>query len=201
MRTAAEALLRLRDPASRVSAHYLIDEAGTVFRLVAEERRAWHAGVAAWGGVDDVNAASIGIELANPGHDWGYRPFPDAQIEALAELLRELLARHRIPPSGVLGHSDVAPARKRDPGELFPWRWLAQRGLAIWPEKAPPRPVDPLRARARLLALGYGLDAPSGGLAACLRAFQRRFRPARVDGVLDAETMGLLEALGGQPPS
>ena len=133
MRSAQAALDRLCDPAAEVSAHYLVDEDGGVVALVDEARRAWHAGVARWAGAGDVNGRSIGIELANPGHEWGYRPFPTAQMAALAELARGVLARHPIPPAGVLAHSDVAPTRKLDPGELFDWAWLAERGIGLWP--------------------------------------------------------------------
>ncbi len=195
MRDAASALERLCTPGSGVSCHYLIEEDGTAHRLVADHRRAWHAGRGAWRHHRDVNDVAIGIELVNPGHEWGYRPFPGAQIEALCTLLDMLLRRHRLGPAAVVGHSDVAPDRKSDPGELFPWPALAARGLALWPREAPPRPVDPLYARALLQRIGYprGADAPP--LATLLRAFQRRFRPRRVDGVADSETMGLLEAV------
>ncbi len=133
MKTGAEALARLRDPAAQVSAHYMIEEDGRLFRLVPEDKRAWHAGVSHWAGVDDVNSASIGIELVNPGHEWGYRPFPDAQINTLSQLLQEIFARHELGPEALVGHDEVAPGRKQDPGELFPWPHLAQQGLAVWP--------------------------------------------------------------------
>ncbi len=203
MRDAASALARLCDPESGVSCHYLVEEDGTVRRLVAEERRAWHAGRGAWRSYRDVNDVSIGIELVNPGHEWGYRPFPTAQIASLCELLEGLLRRHRLGRAAVIGHSDVAPTRKSDPGELFPWSALAARGLALWPEGASPRPVDPLRARTLLRRIGYVPAFDGASLATLLRAFQRRFRPRRVDGTADAETMGLLEvvaALSTAPP-
>ncbi|MGE4529478.1 MAG: N-acetylmuramoyl-L-alanine amidase, partial [Rhodospirillaceae bacterium] len=136
METAAAALARLCDPAAKVSAHYLIDEDGAVHALVAEDRRAWHAGVSAWRGEADVNARSIGIELVNPGHEFGYRDFPARQIDALADLCREILARHPIPPRNVVGHSDVAPRRKTDPGERFPWPALAKLGIGLAPQPA-----------------------------------------------------------------
>ncbi len=195
MRDAASALTRLCDPASGVSCHYLIEEDGTTVRLVAEERRAWHAGRSAWFDRHDVNAVSIGIELVNPGHEWGYRPFPRPQIEHLCALLERLLDRHRLGPAAVVGHSDVAPGRKCDPGELFPWSELAARGLALARAAVPPRAVDALRARELLQAIGYVPDPPVVTLPMLLRSFQRRFRQQRVDGVLDAETMGLLEAV------
>lgn len=133
MSSCGDALARLCDPAAKVSAHYLIDEDGTVFHLVAEERRAWHAGISFWAGERDINSRSIGIELVNPGHELGYRHFPETQMLRLAELARDILARHPIPQQRVLGHSDVAPGRKRDPGELFNWQWLAGQGIGIWP--------------------------------------------------------------------
>ncbi len=196
MASAAAALARLCDPAARVSAHYLIGEDGETWRLVEEARRAWHAGIACWTGEADVNGRSIGIELANPGHELGYRPFPEKQLRALERLLAGILERRRIDPARVVGHSDVAPLRKRDPGELFPWRRLAAKGLA-W------RPADPSataapdegRARAALGRFGYGsLDDP-GAFAAVLTAFQRRFRPALCDGRLDGETMAWIAAV------
>ena len=127
---------RLCDPAAKVSAHYTIDEDGTVYAHVPEARRAWHAGVSFWAGESDINARSIGIELVNPGHEYGYRAFPEAQIAALIALCHGILARHPIPPARVLGHSDVAPARKEDPGELFPWARLAKAGIGLWPDVA-----------------------------------------------------------------
>ena len=133
MPTAAAALQRLCDPAAKVSAHYLIDEDGSVVQLVPEERRAWHAGVSGWHGRACLNDCSIGIELVNPGHEWGYRPFPEAQYAACIELCREILGRWRIPPHRVLAHSDVAPARKQDPGELFDWARLGAAGVGLWP--------------------------------------------------------------------
>ncbi|MCC7275173.1 MAG: N-acetylmuramoyl-L-alanine amidase [Alphaproteobacteria bacterium] len=190
MVSAAAALARLCDPAAAVSAHYLIDAAGTAYRLVPEDRRAWHAGVSSWQGEGDVNAASIGIELDNPGHEWGYRPFPEVQMLALVALATGILARHPIPPAGVVGHSDVAPRRKVDPGELFDWRGLAAAGIGIWPDDlddpAPEAPPFPAAEGLRRLArFGYALD----DAAAAVAAFQRRFRPARIDGALDAETL------------
>lgn len=201
MRDAASALARLADPASGVSAHYVVDEDGTVYSLVPDHLRAWHAGVSAWRGWSDPNSVSIGIELVNPGHDWGYRPFPEAQIEALVSLLARLRARYPIAACDVVGHSDIAPARKRDPGELFPWARLAALGLTIWPMGVRgERPPDPLRALALLRRAGYRRDLPDTTLADCIRAFQRRFRPDRVDGVLDGRTMALLEAVADLSP-
>ena len=200
MPAAEAALARLCDPASGVSAHYLIDEAGAVHRLVDEGRRAWHAGVASWAGDADVNGRSIGIELANPGHEFGYVPFPEAQLDALERLLGDICERRRIDPARVVGHSDVAPLRKRDPGELFPWRRLAAKGLAYWPgggeDSAEP---DADRARAALARIGYGFCEDAEGLAAVLAAFQRRFRPSRCDGRLDPGTMARIKAVARDP--
>ena len=194
MQTAEAALARLCDPAAKVSAHYCIEEDGTITRLVEEGARAWHAGVALWAGASDINARSIGIELVNPGHEFGYRAFPEAQIAALIELASEILARHPVPSARVLGHADVAPLRKEDPGELFPWARLAAAGIGLWPGEVPPAPVPPPEeAKRRLAALGYGYIEED--LAAVVRAFQRHFRPAAVTGVLDAETAGRLAAL------
>jgi N-acetylmuramoyl-L-alanine amidase len=194
MSSGQAAITRLRDPAARVSAHYVIDENGSVLALVPEERRAWHAGIAGWRTLDDINSHSIGIELVNPGHDWGYRPFPAAQIAALIELGTDIRARHSLPPEAVLGHSDIAPARKIDPGELFPWQALAEHGLGIWPE--PPHPEPPMTdALAQLAAIGYRGDLPNTVPTQLVAAFQRHWRQERVDGALDAETTALIDAI------
>jgi N-acetylmuramoyl-L-alanine amidase len=190
MTSAEAAIERLCDPAAQVSAHYLIDEAGTVVQLVDEEHRAWHAGRSYWRGVTDINSASVGIELVNPGHEFGYRPFPDAQMEALVPLLADIRRRHGVARANVVGHSDVAPARKTDPGELFDWDLLARYDLAE------PRP----RPRMRLIydndgafflaleRLGYDIsDGP-----AAIRAFERRWRPHRITGQIDGEIGALL---------
>ena len=193
MPTAAEALARMCDAAAKVSAHYMIDEDGAVTRLVAENKRAWHAGRAFWRGVADINSASIGIELVNPGHEWGYREFPEAQMEALIPLLAALLKGYDIPRANVVGHSDVAPARKDDPGELFDWELLARYHLAL------PRPVLQIPSpydndSAFYLALErFGYDIADG--LAAVRAFQRRWRPSCIDGVIDGETSAILFAL------
>lgn len=195
MASGAAALARLCDPAAKVSAHFLIAEDGRVLRLVAEERRAWHAGRSYWAGAQGLNDRSIGIELVNPGHAHGLRPFPQPQIDALIALLRRLLARFAIPPKRVLAHSDVAPERKLDPGERFPWARLARAGLALWPERAFARPPDEREADRLLALIGYRIGTDAALRRAALAAFQRRFRPWRVDGHLDAETMGRLEAV------
>lgn len=187
MATAEDALTRLRDPAAQVSAHYLIDEDGAVYRLVAEERRAWHAGVGFWRGETDINSRSIGIELANPGHEWGYSPFPDAQMTALAALARDILQRRPIPPRNVVGHSDIAPDRKLDPGEKLDWARLAADGIGLWPTKA-----DTADGALRDMLAAYGYDISARHAVA---AFQRHFRPARIDGAADDETAALLTDL------
>jgi len=200
MKSGGDALDRLCDPAAKVSSHYCIEEDGTVWRLVPEDRRAWHAGVSCWRGASDVNARSIGIELVNPGHDWGYRPFPEPQMQALTDLAQAILGRHPIPARNVVGHSDVAPARKADPGELFDWRRLAGRGIGIWPGPLqPPRAMTEADALGLLAHIGYDAKAAlpgQGVLATLLLAFQRRFRQARVDGRLDDETASLIWAVG-----
>ena len=193
MESAGAALERLCDPDFGVSAHYMIDEDGTVHRLVREDRRAWHAGKSAWRGVRDVNSASIGIELVNPGQEFGYRPFPDAQMEALLPLLADMMRRHDIPRANVVGHSDVAPARKDDPGELFDWDLLAAHRLALrTPRAAMPSPFE--NDGAFFLALErWGYDISD--TAAAMRAFQRRWRPHIIDGKVDGECAAILFAL------
>jgi N-acetylmuramoyl-L-alanine amidase len=185
------ALRRLTDPEAKVSAHYFISEDGQVVSLVDEDKRAWHAGASYWRGHKDVNSASVGIELDHPGHALGYRAFADAQIEALVPLLNDIVRRHDIPRANVVGHSDVAPARKTDPGELFPWDWLAEYRLCL------PRPRklelgDPFdNDGAFYLALErFGYDITEGRKA--VEAFQRRWRPERIDGEIDGEVRAIL---------
>ncbi|CAM4117630.1 N-acetylmuramoyl-L-alanine amidase XylA [Novosphingobium lubricantis] len=190
METAEAALERLCDPAAEVSAHYLIDEDGTVIQLVDEAHRAWHAGRASWRGVTDINSASIGIELVNPGHEFGYRPFPDAQIEALLPLLSDILKRHDIPRANVVGHSDVAPARKSDPGELFPWELLARHRLCLATPRLAMRLLYDNEAAFFLALERFGYDITDQ--AAAVRAFQRRWRPQRIDGQVDGQIGALL---------
>jgi N-acetylmuramoyl-L-alanine amidase len=192
MKTAEEALARLTDPAAKVSAHYTIDRDGRVFRHVPEELRAWHAGVSYWAGETNVNGRSIGIEIVNPGHEFGYIPFADAQIAALIDLSEGIFARHAIAPARVVGHSDVAPARKEDPGELFPWPSLSEYGIGVWPKHdVLLEPFETALAR-----FGYGIpplvDVP---LDAVIRAFQRHFRPSCIDGIADDECKALLAGL------
>lgn len=193
MQDGALALARMRDPASEVSAHYMVEENGTTYRLVPDAERAWHAGASHWRDVEDVNSASIGIEIVNPGHEWGYRPFPDAQIDAVIRLVADLKDRYEITRGNIVGHSDIAPTRKRDPGELFPWHRLARLRLAL------PRPtknlMDPFWTEAGFcLALErFGYDVTDR--MAAIMAFQRRFRPELIDGEIDAECRMILLAL------
>jgi N-acetylmuramoyl-L-alanine amidase len=209
MQTTDEALDRLCDPEASVSAHYLINEDGKVFRMVPEVRRAWHAGVSSWAGDTDINDRSIGIELSNRGHEFGYRPFPEPQIVALENLCLDILTRHAIPARRVLGHSDVAPSRKQDPGEFLDWRRLARRGVGVWPElRSTPRGGTTLgpgdnggkvaEAQSALAAFGYGL-IPNGEYddqtTDVVVAFQRHFRPRVVDGAYDPETAAILRAV------
>lgn len=226
---AERAISWLTNPVSEVSAHYVVGEDGTVTQLVPEARRAWHAGRSSWAGEEDVNSASIGIEIAHPGHWWdlsglpdrapgaeaeehpGYGDFPDVQIAAVIGLCRDILGRHRIPADRVLAHSDVAPGRKRDPGEKFPWKRLAEAGIGA---RVEPTPVDggeggralflgecspPVAALQALLASwGYGLAVTGVFDAAThdvVEAFQRHHRPARVDGVADPSTLATLRRL------
>ena len=207
MATGEAALARLCDPVAKVSSHYVVEEDGRVFALVDEDRRAWHAGVSFWRGERDINGCSIGIEIVNPGHEFGYRDFPDAQIEAVIALLDDIRARWTIPDARVLGHSDVAPDRKQDPGERFPWRRLALAGHGLWAD------VDPgegqvlkegdhgeavMRLQSDLSRLGYEQDA-TGWFDAATRvriaAFQQHWVQSRVDGAADAATSARLGAL------
>ncbi len=192
MKTSDEALARLTDPKAKVSAHYTIDRGGCIYRHVPEERRAWHAGVSFWAGEKNVNGRSIGIELVNPGHEFGYQPFAERQIDALLELCHGILARHAISANRVLGHSDVAPARKTDPGELFPWPLLAAAGIGLWP-----KPATPANAfAASLSAFGYGVPPHvESSLKCVITAFQRHFRPSCIDGVADAQCAAILAGL------
>lgn len=192
MESGPTALARLCEPAAKVSAHYLVEEDGRTFAMVDEARRAWHAGLARWGGVEDINGISIGVEIVNPGHEFGYREFPKAQIDAVIALSQGILARHQIPPGRVLGHADVAPARKQDPGELFPWPELAAAGIGLWPsdDAAPPDLAD---AAAALAEFGY--DVAGAGLGACVTAFQRHWRPDHLTGKMDRQCRARLADL------
>jgi len=203
METAEAALARLTDPASEVSAHYLVDIDGRVVRMVAEQCRAWHAGVSCWGGVRDVNSHSVGIELVNPGHELGYPPFPEPQMAALEGLLAGILRRHAIAPARVLGHACIAPTRKRDPGEKFDWRRLAQRGLSVWLDRVPvddQAAAGDLARRFQAAARRFGYDIPAGGAwcegtQAVWRAFLGRFRPGDAEAPPDAAGVRRLERL------
>jgi N-acetylmuramoyl-L-alanine amidase len=226
MQDAATALTRLTDPAPvagkypgpwqkddvapdaplpRVSTHYVVDEAGGIFRIVDEEARAWHAGVSSWRGEGDVNSRAIGIEIVNGGHDFGLPDFPDAQIEAVIALVGDILQRRSLKPASVVAHSDIAPQRKLDPGEKFPWKRLANAGVSVWPQhavEADAPHIDPVVAlQERLARIGYAVEATGSinpATKAALAAFQRRFRPARIDGAADEETLALLAAVSRQ---
>ena len=185
MQNLEAAVARLTDPDAKVSAHYLVTELGDVIKLVDEGERAWHAGVSSWRGETNINARSIGVEIENPGHDVGYRPFPDIQMDVLAQLCDEILCRHSIPARNVVGHSDVAPARKTDPGELFDWPRLAADGIGIWPDSlAVPVPSKKFDAKAELARFGYDVS----DIRAALTAFQRHFCPSHITGVADTRT-------------
>ncbi len=193
----------LCDPKSEVSAHYLIERTGQTWQLVAETDRAWHAGVSFWQGETDMNSVSVGIELVNRGHQWGYQDFPAAQIAACAELVRGIMQRHTIPPRNILGHSDIAPQRKEDPGELFPWQELAKQGIGFWPEEnakanANAPTLSLTDARALLRRVGY--DCPQDGeydmtLRRVLLAFQRHWLPHHLSGLADTKTTTRLRSV------
>ena len=193
MESAQAAIDRLCDPEAEVSAHYLVDEDGTIHRMVPEDKRAWHAGKSSWRGITDINSASIGIEIVNPGHEFGYRKFPEAQMSSLIPLVAEIKERHGVTRGNVVGHSDIAPARKQDPGELFNWHALARLRLAL------PRPTKNLMDPGWndfgfMLALErFGYDVEDR--QAAVVAFQRRFRPELIDGEIDMECRCILLAL------
>ncbi|MGB6229394.1 MAG: N-acetylmuramoyl-L-alanine amidase [Litorimonas sp.] len=208
MESGEAALDRMLDPASEVSAHYMVWEDGRVTRLVGEDKRAWHAGRAEWRGVTDVNSASIGIEIVNGGHDFGLPDYPDAQINALVPLCKRLVMDYAIRPQDVVGHSDIAPERKNDPGETFPWAGLAAAGIGLWPGagngdrrvlfEAGDRDRGVSLLQRGLSGIGYGVSIDgimTDRTVAVLRAFQRRYRPAKVDGIADMETFELVARL------
>lgn len=200
MRTGREALDRLCDPRAKVSAHYFVEENGEIYRLVDEANRAWHAGVSAWKGEFDINARSIGVEMVNPGHEFGYRDFPDAQIDAVVALLKDACTRRQIAPAMVLAHSDVAPRRKEDPGEKFPWARLAAEGLAHAPFGGDATAGENISSEDALKALAaIGYDAPPGDHAAALLAFQRRFCPASLGQGFDPRTKAALMHVSANP--
>jgi len=192
------ALTRLCDPEAKVSSHYVVRENGEIVQLVAEDKRAWHAGVSRWREATDLNARSIGIEIVNPGHDGGCPPYPEVQIAAVVALSRDIAARWRIPRDRVLAHSDIAPLRKQDPGEWFPWDRLAAEGVGLWVEAAPfrdekfeasPRELDAFVEALATYGYGIALSDPCETKQAVVAAFQRHFRPARVDGRVDRSSI------------
>jgi N-acetylmuramoyl-L-alanine amidase len=202
MRSAREAIDRLRDPAARVSSHYVVDEDGAVLRLVPEERRAFHAGTSYWRGHRELNERSIGIEIVNPGHEWGYRDFPVLQLAAVCDLCLAILARHPIPQRNVVAHSDVAPDRKQDPGEKFDWQALAANGVGLWPEDDVGLPYSRIASvhevRTALADIGY--DAAGNGAgdtepSAVLRAFQRHWQQEAITGEADVRTLARLSVV------
>lgn len=206
MKTGAEALARLCDPAAKVSAHYMIEEDGRLYQLVPEDKRAWHAGVSSWQGRDNINHTSIGIELVNPGHEFGYRHFPTAQIDRLLDLLGDITARHEIAPSRFIGHSDIAPDRKSDPGERFPWQRLASAGYGLWSDVSGEsvRSVAKVGDKGALVGnlnkqlgiVGYHIsdhDSFDYPTECAVRAFQAHWRPETVSGIVDEGTAARLE--------
>lgn len=190
MRTGEEALARLCEPTSKVSAHYLVEEDGRILPLVNEQNRAWHAGKSYWRGITDVNSASISIEIVNPGHEFGLSPFPAAQMEAVKNLCRDIITRYSILPCNVVGHSDIAPERKQDPGELFDWQWMAAAGIGLWPQ--PGFGIQDSGFRENLTTYGYD---PHASQEAVITAFQRHFRPTALTGIWDEECGRILAAL------
>lgn len=198
MESGAAAIARLRDPVARVSSHYVVEEDGSIFRLVPEHRRAFHAGISHWRGHDTLNGRSIGVEVVNPGHSCGYRPFPALQMAALCDLCLDILARWPIPARNVVGHSDVAPDRKIDPGELFDWQGLAANGVGLWPAGVSGHSTRPAgdgiaRALPLLQAIGYPVDP--GRPEIVLSAFQRHWRQETVSGEADSGTLARIEAV------
>jgi N-acetylmuramoyl-L-alanine amidase len=181
MQDAASAIALLRSPEAKVSAHYVVDEDGTVYCLVPEDKRAWHAGISYWRGRRALNGASVGIEIVNPGHEWGYRAFPEAQMAAVERLSLEILGQHAIPARNVVAHSDIAPNRKQDPGELFDWKRLAASGIGVWTDDF----ADSNDFWGDLAAIGYDLELPRADV---VRAFQRHFLPQNLSGEADELT-------------
>jgi N-acetylmuramoyl-L-alanine amidase len=209
MPSAAKAIHWLAHPRSKVSCHYVIDDTGEITQMVPEGLRAWHAGASHWAGETDINSASIGIEIQNPGHEHGYPDFPLEQMQAVATLCRDIAQRRAIAPAGILAHSDVAPGRKIDPGEKFGWAWLAKNGVGHWVEAAAPESggrsyavndesADVTEAQELLRGYGYNIEV-NGRLdqwtIIVLRAFQLHFRPGRADGALDRGTLDTLARL------
>ncbi len=197
MQDGAAALARLCDPQAKVSAHYLIEEDGTVFSLVDEAMRAWHAGKSFWRGVLDINSHSIGIEIVNPGHEFGYRPFPEAQMHAVLALCMEIKERYKLPATAFLAHSDIAPMRKEDPGELFNWKMLAVHGIGVWPEliEQDNYPLTLIDAEKLLTKIGYETGIDEAGLRGAIRAFQRHYVQHKLTGDLENETAKTIRAV------
>jgi N-acetylmuramoyl-L-alanine amidase len=193
MKTAREALDRLVNSDAKVSAHYVVDEDGACYSLVKEECRAWHAGLSKWRGHDNINQRSIGIEIVNPGHEFGYRPFPAAQMKRVAWLCRDILSRNDIPARNVVAHSDIAPKRKQDPGELFDWHTLAKLGIGLWPNQSSEFRVQSSKKCEPSALADYGYDITD--LPAAITAFQRHFRSKLLNGQWDNECAALLQAL------
>jgi N-acetylmuramoyl-L-alanine amidase len=208
MQFSQDAIMRLCDPKARVSSHYVVVENGAIVQLVPEVKRAWHSGLSSWGGDTDINSRSIGIEICNPGHEFGYPDFPARQIAAVITLCRSILTRNIVRPENIVAHSDVAPSRKQDPGEKFPWKRLAQSNVGLWVEPAPMTEGPVLKLedtgdkvtdlQKALTEYGYGIDT-NGTYDATTRdvvmAFQRHFRPAKVDGLCDVSTRETLRKL------
>jgi N-acetylmuramoyl-L-alanine amidase len=204
------AIKQLCTAGTEVSAHYIVLEDGRIVQSVPESKRAWHAGVSCWAGEEDINSCSIGVEIVNRGHDWGYPDFPLRQIAAVIALCRGIMLRRQVPAHRVLAHSDVAPARKKDPGEKFPWHSLANSGVGHWVQPAPVVRGETLKLGTISDAVSdmqnafarYGYRIPTtgqydGATMEVITAFQRHFRPERVDGVADHSTMTTLHALLG----
>lgn len=208
MNTGKAAIERLQDPDAKVSAHYVIEEDGDILQLVEEDKRAWHAGVSSWNGMTDINSASIGIEIVNGGHDYGLPDFPDVQIGALLWLCKDIIKRNKILPGNVVGHSDIAPGRKIDPGEKFPWHLLAVDGIGLWPQdvvsdarvifEKGDRDRGISAAQSGLALMGYGAEVNGvmdENTIAIIEALQRRYRPTRIDGKIDVQTLDIIGKL------
>ncbi|MCE3232232.1 MAG: N-acetylmuramoyl-L-alanine amidase [Rickettsiaceae bacterium] len=212
MKTGQEAFERLCDPAAKVSAHYIVYEDGSIVNLVKDEKRAWHAGISCWRGISALNDTSIGIEIVNPGHEWGYRQFPAEQMEAVLTLSKDLIERHEIEARNVVGHSDIAPGRKEDPGELFDWEWLAKNGVGLWPRVGrvwrggdilvQPGKEDVDVARIQKMLADYGYHIRVDGFYGpkteyIVKGFKRHFVPEQVnvswDKLADARMRTLLK--------
>jgi len=185
------ALKKLIDPNAKVSTHYLIDEKGGIYKLVDEANRAWHAGVSYWRRNTDINSRSIGVEIVNPGHEFGYQEFTDLQIDAIMKLSRDIISRHPISNRNIVGHSDIAPSRKKDPGELFDWKCLADQGIGLWPEEAQVLEMNVSTLLSQLENIGYEIN----NIKDVVASFQRHFRPNRVTGRIDPETARKISGL------